>query len=117
LLHGGSSGLGPGPQEGLGAELKMRASLLHTGASLHQEQITSTSRASFPPSVAWGSRLLFVRDSYKDKSKATPLPLCISLSYTPHGHMITSLLDGYCRPRLQSRREGEPHDLGSQGLT
>lgn len=80
LLHGGSSGLGPGPQGGLGAELKMRASLLHTGASLHQEQITSTSRASIPPSVAWGSRLLFVRDSYKDKRKATPLPLCISLS-------------------------------------
>lgn len=64
LLHGGSSGLGPGPQEGLGAELKIRAFHLHTwgfpsrawawGCPFHQEQVTSTSRASIPPSVAWG---------------------------------------------------------------
>lgn len=100
LLHGGSSGLGPGPQEGQGAELKMRASLLHTGASLHQEQITSTSRASIPPSVAWGSRLLFARTLKRIRARPrhATSSVCQSIIHSArsHDHFSMAIADEDC---------------------
>lgn len=94
----------------------MRGFLLHSqgfpsmtwawDCASHQEQVTSTSRASIPPSGSMGLATPVCEDSDRNKSKATPLPLCVSLLHTLHGHMIPPLPDGCCKPRLQSGSRG-----------
>lgn len=110
LLHDGSSGLGPGPQEGLGAELKIRAfPSAHLGLPFNDLGLglcipPGASHFNLPcldsPLCSMGLATPVCEDSYKSKSEATPLTLCANLSYTPHAHTITPLLNGYHKRRL-----------------
>lgn len=102
-------GLGPlSPVRAGSRTKKIRGFLLHSqgfpsmtwawDCAFHQEQVTSTSRASTPPSCSMGLATPIC--------EATPLPLCVSLLYTLHGHMIPSLLNGCCKPKTAVRTEG-----------